>query len=57
MPSAEGGLVMEHRTLSKEEFMAKVREHKKEKERIKRELWQRHNDERLRRVIKKRRTR
>lgn len=48
---------MEHRTLSKEEFMAKVREHKKEKERIKRELWARHNDERLRRVIKKRRTR
>lgn len=47
---------MEYKTLSKEEFMAKVREHRKEKERIKRELWARHNDERLRLVIKKRRT-
>jgi hypothetical protein len=47
---------MEEKTLSKDEFMAKWRAHKKEKERIRRELWQRHNDERLRRVIKKRRT-
>lgn len=47
---------MEEKTLSKDEFMAKWRAHKKEKERIRRELWQRHNDERLRMVIKKRRT-
>lgn len=45
------------RKLSRDEFLAKWKAHKKEKERIKRELWQRHNDERLRRVIKKRRTR
>ena len=46
---------METRRIDKEEFMERWKEHVMEKKRIERYLTMRHNDDRLRRVLKKRR--